>query len=310
MKKLLLTLTLLIFMSCSTFRLSTHNYDPIYGPSGEEIEVKVINSQWELNRELRNNFQFRYDIAQYALSQPRSFDWNNRLLGRRYNVYNSYYGFGYSNYWDRDQMWNDWVWGYPYGNGIGWSYGWSNNGWSNGFWGNSYGWNGYNNWGYGNSWYDPYNRRGYPANSWNNRTNYNNRRNVARMTGRRGAAITGTTGNTLVNLTPVSETRVDKITRELRNKDIKVRVINNPINNDQINRLNIRRNIVPTQINSNGGRSRSREITPIIPVRTTVPTTRQPRQIRRGPGSSSVQQPVSRNSSSQSRSSSTSRRKN
>ena len=310
MKKLLLTLTVFIFMSCSTFRLSTHNYDPIYGPSGEEIEVDVITNQWELNRKLRDDFQFRYDFAQYAISQDRSFDWRfNRY--NRFNTFNRFnaYGFNYS-YWDRDRMWNDWVWDYPFINGIGWSYGWSNRSWSSNFWGSPYGWNGYNNWGYGNSWYDPYNRRGYTPNSWNNRTNYNNRRGVAKMTGRRGSAVTGTTGNTLSGITPVVETSVDRVTRQLRDKNIEVRVINNPNNNDQINRLNIRRNNVPTQINSNGGRSRGRQITPIIPVRTTVPTSSQPRQIRRGSGSPSVQQPVSSNSSSKSRSSSTSRRKN
>jgi hypothetical protein len=47
-------------------------------------------------------------------------------------------------------MWDDWLWGYQYGNGIGWSYSWNNNRWSSNSWnnyygwGNGYGWNNYN----------------------------------------------------------------------------------------------------------------------------------------------------------------------
>ena len=40
---------------------------------------------------LRTDFRFRYDYAQYAISQPISFDWNNRFFrNTRFNRYNNY----------------------------------------------------------------------------------------------------------------------------------------------------------------------------------------------------------------------------
>ena len=80
MKKLLLPLTVLILIGCSTFKLSTHNYDPIYGPSGNEIEVGIIETQFQLNRKLRNDVQFRYDFAQYAMDQPYSWYFQHRTF--------------------------------------------------------------------------------------------------------------------------------------------------------------------------------------------------------------------------------------
>jgi len=183
MKKLTLLLILLLLTGCSTtWHLSTLNHDPIYDlevPANVQIDT-LTSSQ--LRWKLRTDFRFRYDFAQYALSQPRSFDWNNRVLGNRYNVYNPYYGFGYSNYWSRDMMWNDWVWGYnsysphmwsPFGyDRWGYnSYGWNNYGWNN------WGWNGY----YGNGWGWRQQMNNY---AWNNR----NRPNTVRINGRRGSS--------------------------------------------------------------------------------------------------------------------------
>jgi len=130
MKKILLLL-LLTLTGCATFQVSTLNHD----------SVRVVNNEFELQRLLRTDFNFRYDFAQYALRQPRSFDWNNRVLGNRYNYY-SPYGFGYNYYWNRTQMWNDWVWGFPYYQLHSWSY-WRYNyyNWNNHLnpnWGRSY----------------------------------------------------------------------------------------------------------------------------------------------------------------------------
>jgi len=130
MKKILLLL-LLTLTGCATFQVSTLNHDP----------VRVIDNEFELQLLLRTDFNFRYDFAQYALRQPRSFDWNNRVLGNRYNYYNPY-GFGYNYYWNRTQMWNDWVWGFPYYQLHSWSY-WRYNyyNWNNHLnpnWGRSY----------------------------------------------------------------------------------------------------------------------------------------------------------------------------
>ena len=152
-----LILLILLFTGCASFQVSTLNHDPIYSIEGSDVEIVVIDNEFELQRLLRDDFNFRYDFAQYAKSQPISFDWNNRILRNsrfnRYNYNNRYSwsnGWGYSSYWNRDQMWDDWLWGYQYGNGIGWSYSWNNNRWSSNSWnnyygwGNGYGWNNYN----------------------------------------------------------------------------------------------------------------------------------------------------------------------
>ena len=180
MKKLLLLLILLL-TGCASFQVSTLNHDPIYDtilvvPSDVQVDTLTVS---QLRWKLRTDFKFRYDFAQYAKSQPRSFDWNNRVLGNRYSFYNPY-SFGYNFYMSRDMMWNDWVWGYNSYSPHMWSpfrydrwgynyYGWNNSGW------NSWGWNGY----YGNSWGWRQQMNNY---AWNNR----NRPNTVNINGRRG----------------------------------------------------------------------------------------------------------------------------
>jgi len=165
MNKSLFLLLVLLLTGCASFQVSTLNHDPIYAIEGSDAEITVIDNEFELQRLLRTDFNFRYDFAQYAISQPRSFDWNNRVLGNRYSFYNPYYS--------RSQMWNDWVWGYNwnsphrwspfgydrwgynnYGYGIGWSYSWNNRRWSSNQWGNPYGWNNYYGW--NNGFYNRY----------------------------------------------------------------------------------------------------------------------------------------------------------
>jgi len=166
MKKLLL-LTLLL-TGCASFQISTMNHDPIYSVEGSDVKVKVINNEFELNHLLRNDFNFRYNFAQYAQTLPITWHYSNRLMGfNRYNIFNNYSSFYYS-YSNRHQMWNDWVWGYPYGNGIGWSYSWNNNRWSSNSWNNPYGWNNYNRYRGTNVAYHT-NRRGRTINTNNRR---------------------------------------------------------------------------------------------------------------------------------------------
>ena len=148
-----LVLLVLLLSGCASFQVSTLNYDPIYSIEGSDAEITVINNEFELQRLLRDDFNFRYDFAQYAKSQPISFDWNNRILRNsrfnRYNYNNRYSwsnGWGYGSYWNRDQMWDDWLWGFSYGGGIGWSYSWNNNSWSSNSWNSPYGWNPYYGW--------------------------------------------------------------------------------------------------------------------------------------------------------------------
>ncbi len=167
--RLLYLLFILLFTSCGIgFQYTTLNHaghiDGIY--SSNDYKIDTLND-FQVRHKLRTDFNFRYDIAQYALSQPASFDWNNRLLGNRYNWNRPYWGYSY--YWDRTQMWNDWVWGYPYSN---WGY---NNwySWNRPYWGwNNYGWN---NWGW---------RQQMNNYAWM----YRNRPNTVRINGRRGSS--------------------------------------------------------------------------------------------------------------------------
>jgi hypothetical protein len=102
MKNLLSLLILLLLTSgCATFQVSTMNHDPIYSIEGSDIEINVVDNGFELDQFLLNNFNYRYDFAQYALSQPMSFDWRFN----RFNRFNHHYWYSYAP-WDRYQMWN------------------------------------------------------------------------------------------------------------------------------------------------------------------------------------------------------------
>jgi len=260
MKKLLLLLILLL-TGCASFQVSTLNHDPIYDtilvvPSDVQVDTLTVS---QLRWKLRTDFKFRYDFAQYALSQPRSFDWNNRVLGNRYNVYNPYYGFGYSNYWSRDMMWNDWVWGYNSYSPHMWSpFGYDRWGYNSYGW-NSWGWNnyGWNNWGW---------RQQMNNYAWQHR----NRPNTVNINGRRGSnniqsrIIANNTNQTRVNKRNFvieedgvrwysnPNENVDEIALKLKNKinNKNIRVYNNP-NNPNLNNNSKPRVYVRPNNNSN-----------------------------------------------------------
>ena len=295
-------LTVIFLAACSSlqFKYTTLNHagytDGIYNsPSTVKIDTLSYSQfKWKI----RNNFQFRYDYAQFALSQPRSFDWNNKLLGFRYNRFNrwgsSYYGYNY--YWNRDQMWNDWAWDYPWFTPYRWSmFGYDR-------WG-------YNHWNYNYRWNHPY--YGDPYN-WNYRPNYNRRTNAVYVNGRRGSNnVIRNRTNVRVN-TPRTATAGNTLSVDEIADDIKVRVnkrrINNS-NNDQTIR-NTPRGYGRPESGNNGRRSRVRENIPTKPVVPRQPRSVQPRQVRGGSGSSVLQQTRTRvQSSSQGRTSSV-RRKN
>ena len=258
-RSILLILIAFLISSCGVgFKYTTLNHaghiDGIY--SSNDIKIDTLN-EFQFRNRLRTDFNFRYDFAQYALSQPASFDWNNRLLGNRYSWNRPYWGYSY--YWDRNQMWNDWVWGYPYFTPHRWSpFGYDR-------WGyNSYGYNsyGWNNWGwYGhNNWYQgPWNNRGY---------------NVVWNSSRRGNSVNSSRPRNY-RTTTNSNTSVNTNRRTNYNK----RVIRN--SNDKTININPRGYSRP-ESNNNGGRSRIRENIPTQPVRTRQPNTIQPRQIRGG----------------------------
>ena len=256
LKRLTVILSLFLFTSCGVnWQVATINHDPIYDDENyivvaDGVEVDVLN-EFQFRNKLRTDFNFRYDFAQYAISQPRSFDWNNRVLGNRYSFYNPYYS--------RTQMWNDWVWGYNwnsphrwspfgydrwgynnYGYGIGWSYSWNNRRWSSNQWGNPYGWNNYYGW--NNGFYNRY--RGT---------------NVAYHTGRRGNTRTNTR---TINRRTVNNNRVvintpkrDVIKNKPRVIKNKPRVIIN--NKPRINNPRPRPNPIPRQRVNTPTRTRS-----------------------------------------------------
>ena len=227
MKKSLFLLLVLLLTGCATFQVSTLNHDP----------VNVIENELELRNLLRTDFNFRYDFAQYALRQPRSFDWDNRVLGNRYNFYNPYYS--------RTQMWNDWIWGYNYLIPYRWSpFGYDRWGYNNYYGWNNYGWNWYNNWHYG-SWYN----RGHNIPGYKNRgrssSQINGRRNKT-QTPRRVVTTTTRPKNTTIRYQPrtrintsrtrtnTSRTRTNTISRPSRTIRISPRTSTRSNNNNTV----------------------------------------------------------------------------
>ena len=278
MKNLLLLLSVFLMMSCGTFKVSTLSYDPIYTTSnGETIDVNVVDNEWELNRLLRDDFNFRYDYAQYAKSQPISFDWNNRILRNnrfnRYNFNNRYSwsnGFNMSSYWNRDMMWDDWLWGYSSMNyGMGWSYGWGSNSWSSNQWNSPYGWNNYYGWGNGYGWNN---------NGWNN--GYRRGSNVAYNIGRRGStmSVRDRIGQgAMIQSTKVKrrivnnpDVVIDKEVIKLKRNNPNIRVIRNTNNNSKpIRNYNRNNNNTNTRINNNRTTPINRNSTPVRTSTTT-----------------------------------------
>ncbi len=298
-KRLLAILSLFLLISCGVnWHVSTLNYDPIYDDENyivvsDDVKIDTLN-EFQFRNKLRTDFNFRLDFAQYALSQPRSFDWNNRLLGRMYNSrYNSYY-------WNRDQMWNDWAWGYtgwnswgsphrwsPFGYdrwGYGVYYGWNNHGWGYNSWmgnvhygwNNYYGWNGYynNNWGW---------RQHMNDYAWQNR----HRSNTVRVNGRRGSISNEVVSNRRVRTTrtntnntrtntkprvylnqniPVNNNTKPRVIREkprvpvIRNNNTRPPVIRNNNTRPSYNSTRPSTNTRPTINNNNNTRSRSTNV--------------------------------------------------
>jgi len=85
-KRLTAILSLFLLTSCGVnWQVATLNHDPIYDDENYIVVAGgvVVDtlSAFQFRNKLRTDFGFRFDFARYALSQPRSFDWNNRVLG-------------------------------------------------------------------------------------------------------------------------------------------------------------------------------------------------------------------------------------
>ena len=92
LKNVLLVLFLVVFNSCA---LSLKVGEKSYPTNPPNLINTETLSYSQLRWKLRTDFRFRYDYAQYAISQSQSFDWNNPLLNNRYNFYNPYLGYSY-----------------------------------------------------------------------------------------------------------------------------------------------------------------------------------------------------------------------
>jgi len=243
MKNTITLLFVLLLTSCSTtYKLSTMYHDPLYGPEEVVLDVPAdvqidTLSYSQLRRKLRNDFNFRYDFAQYAMDQP-------------YSWYTSNYSFSYWRpytsfdiYWNRHQFWNDWAFNYPFFN-----YGWGYNSW--GWNTHNYGWYSWNRpyrpWnGHWNSWYNgPWSNPSYNV-IWNS-----GRENVAYINGPRGSR-----GNTNSNISN------DIIIRNYKGRNS--RTIDNSNENSTLNTIvsnlrekfsNVRVYTKPNNVPTNNGR--------------------------------------------------------
>ena len=164
MKKVLLILSVLL-IGCTSYQPITST-DPIYG-----YTTNTIENEFELQRLLRTDFKFRYDFAQFAMRQPLTWQWSNRMSRYRFNRYNYWNPY---NPMDYTQMWNDWLWGHN-----SWNYWGSPHRWS------PFGYNWIQNGYYGNSWYW---RTQMNTFAWQNR----NRTNTVRVNGMRSDRLQST----------------------------------------------------------------------------------------------------------------------
>ena len=263
---LILILGVLLLASCSTqFRLmgydqtnqvSAHSLQTSFDSYEDSVNIDTL-TEFQFRNKLRTDIGFRLDFARYALSQPRSFDWNNRLLGRQYDSrWNSYY-------WNRDQMWNDWAWGYTGWNSWGQPHRWSPFGYDRWGYGIHYGWNNHG-WSYGwNNYYGNYNQ-GWPY--WNNNVYgspywRSNRQNNSYINGRRGSLRTIES-----NRRTRTNTTTRRSTNNTRNNKV---IINNNSNNNNNTKPRVYRRIENNPSNTN---TRPRIIREKPPVRNNRPT--------------------------------------
>ena len=140
----------LLFSGCGPmWYVSTTNHDPIYDSYIEvdsSVKIDTINSLFHLKRKLRTDFSFRWDFAQYAMTRPYSWYFNNPRLDGIWRPYNRY-----DVWFNSHQFWYDWAFNYPW-------YGYNHPWWvkSNRYWGihydYPYGWNMWNHYDY--SWYN------------------------------------------------------------------------------------------------------------------------------------------------------------
>ena len=200
-----------LLTGCASFQVSTLNQDQIYSVEGSDVEVKVINNEFQLHRLLRKDFKFRWNFAQYAMNQPYGWYMSNYSFNR-WKPYNAF-----DIYWNSTQYWTNWAFNYPFS---------------------------YNHWGYSHhNWYNgPWQNQSYNL-IWNQ----SRRNSIAYHNSKRSS--NNIENNIVVRNTnrqrEIIKSNVDKVADKLRsrlpNKNIKV--YNNP------NNLNINNNSKPRVYN-------------------------------------------------------------
>ena len=306
-RNILLILLGLLLTSCgSMYQFSTINHTPEYIG---DVRVDVIESRMDLNWKLRTDNQFRWDFANYAQNQPLSWYYDNSWELGLYRGNFTAFDF----YWNRNQLWWDWAFGYPYNYGWNSPHRWSLFGYDR--WGyNNYGWN----YGFRNSWgwgYNPY--------RWNYGFNYdpyrhmpNRNRNVVHINGRRGSNVVVTPnggsnrGNDVVirNRGRNNNVNISEDVRKYRNKIVPRKDIDD-IARDLNNGRKVRTYENPNTIRNNNNNNINRGNTNSRPSRNyNVPRPNNNNNIRRTPSpppTKPVVRPnVSRGSSTSGRSSS------
>jgi len=200
MRYLLFILWVLLLTSCgTTYQLSSYySNDPIYGvtQSGDSIRVDVIENDFQFQRKLQWDDEFRWNFSTFAQNQPLSWYYRNfNQLGGWRSPYTPF-----DIYWNRHLFWSNWSFNYGFTYGYGWNRGiFGLNNWGS--------WN-YPHWGRGNYGY------GWNDWRWNNRIDnryWVERNQIANnrvyVRGRRGS-----TNNAVPNL----RNDVNKITPRVR----------------------------------------------------------------------------------------------
>ena len=221
MRYFIYILLVLLLTSCgTTYQISTLNYDPIYGPDGTEIEVNVVDNEFELARKFRTDDKFRWDFAQYAMKQDLrwnyDFYFNNRM-------YRSPFASPFDFYWNSHNYWWNWA---------------SNSYFNMGFnhW-DRFGFYGYNRWGYNNyGWNNWGYRQRMNGYAWRNR----NRTNTAYVIGRRSSnSVVGSNRTNIENRIIVNRNKPRVINKDVViNREVikfkrgnnNIRIYNNPNN--------------------------------------------------------------------------------
>ena len=203
MRYLLFILLGLLFTSCgTTYQLSSYySDDPIYGvtQSGDSIRVDVIENDFQFQRKLQWDDEFRWNFSTFAQNQPLSWYYRNfNQLGGWRSPYTPF-----DIYWNSNLFWSNWSFNYGFTYGYGFNRGIL----------------GLNNWG---SWNYPYWGRGNYGYGWNN-WRWNNRidnrywvqRNQRNQIANNRVYVRGRRGSTN-NVVPNLRNDVNKITPRVR----------------------------------------------------------------------------------------------